>query len=206
MALCLFRFPVPSPDGKHLFAEGYLPRGELVVYDIKSHQFLPFLSGISAGELDFSRDGKWVAYVSYPDGTLWRSRADGSERLQLTFPPVTVFLPRWSPDGTQIAYINAQAGQPFKHFPDIGTGRDTRANAFRKGVSRGCTLVSRRQKNDFRSRSVYPWKLRESSHSGFGSQFQAGFYFPGLGELVFSSLVSGWQAPRCRYPPITRNS
>jgi serine/threonine protein kinase/Tol biopolymer transport system component len=109
-------FAIHSPDGKRLFADGYVPRGELVVYDRKSHQFLPFLSGISAGELDFSRDGKWVAYVSYPDGTLWRSRADGSERLQLTFPPVSVFLPHWSPDGTQIAYINTQGGQPFKIF------------------------------------------------------------------------------------------
>ena len=103
-----FTFPVPSPDGKKLFADGYLARGELAAYDIKSRQFLPFLSGISAGELDFSRDGKWIAYVSYPDGTLWRSRADGSERLQLTFPPVSAFLPHWSPDGTQIAYINTQ--------------------------------------------------------------------------------------------------
>jgi serine/threonine protein kinase len=108
--------PVPSPDGKKLFVDGYLPRGELVAYDSKSHLFLPFLSGISAGELDFSRDGKWIAYVSYPDGILWRSRADGSERLQLTFPPVSVFLPHWSPDGTQIAYINTQGGQPFKIF------------------------------------------------------------------------------------------
>jgi eukaryotic-like serine/threonine-protein kinase len=108
--------PVPSPDGKKLFVDGYLPRGELVVYDSKSHQFLPFLSGISAGELDFSQDGKWVAYVSYPDGTLWRSRTDGSERLQLTFPPISAWLPHWSPDGTQIAYSNTQAGQPWKLF------------------------------------------------------------------------------------------
>jgi Tol biopolymer transport system component len=108
--------PVPSSDGKTLFATGHLPRGELVVYDSKSHQFLPFLSGISAGDLDFSPDGKWIAYVSYPEGTLWRSRADGSERVQLTFPPDSVSLPRWSPDSTQIAYINAQAGQPWRVF------------------------------------------------------------------------------------------
>ncbi len=109
-------FPVPSPDGKKLYVGGYSPRAELVVYDAKSRQFLPFLSGISAGQQDFSQDGKWVAYVSYPDNTLWRSRADGSERLQLTFPPVSPFLPRWSPDGTQIAYTDIQTGRPWQSF------------------------------------------------------------------------------------------
>jgi serine/threonine protein kinase/Tol biopolymer transport system component len=108
--------PVPSPDGKKLFADGYLRRGELVVYDMKSHQILPFLSGISAVDVDFSQDGKWIAYVSYPDGALWRSRADGSERVQLTFPPASVFLPHWSPDGTQIAYTDTQGGQSWKTF------------------------------------------------------------------------------------------
>jgi Tol biopolymer transport system component len=32
-----------------------------------------------------------------------RSRTDGSERLQLTFPPMRAFSPQWSPDGSQIA-------------------------------------------------------------------------------------------------------
>jgi len=108
--------PVPSPDGKKLFANGHLPRGELVVYDSKSHRFLPFLSGISADEMDFSPDGKWIAYVAYPEGTLWRSRTDGSERVQLTFAPDSVSLPRWSPDNTQIAYINEKVGQPWRIF------------------------------------------------------------------------------------------
>ncbi|MGA7928704.1 MAG: winged helix-turn-helix domain-containing protein [Candidatus Sulfotelmatobacter sp.] len=109
-------FLVPSPNGRRLFADGWMPRGELVRYDNQSRQFLPFLSGISASALNFSRDGKWIAYVSYPDGTLWRSRSDGSERLQLTFPPVLALGPHWSPDGTQIAYIDAQEGQPWKIF------------------------------------------------------------------------------------------
>ena len=119
-----FASPVLSPDGKKLFVDGYLGRGELAAYDVKSRQFLPFLSGISAGELEYSPDGKWVVYVSYPDSTLWRSRPDGSERLQLTFPPVSAFCPHWSPDGTQIAYTNTQTGQPFKIFlisPQGGT-------------------------------------------------------------------------------------
>jgi DNA-binding winged helix-turn-helix (wHTH) protein/Tol biopolymer transport system component len=106
----------PSADGRKLFVHGSQARGELVRYDDKSYQFVPFLSGISAGELDFSRDGRWVTYVSYPEYTLWRSRTDGSERLQLTYPPVSAGLPRWSPDGTQIAYVDTQLGRPWKAF------------------------------------------------------------------------------------------
>jgi eukaryotic-like serine/threonine-protein kinase len=106
----------PSPDGKKLFAAGRQGRGELVRYDARSHQFVQFLSGMSAGELDFSRDGKWVTYVSYPDYALWRSRVDGSESLQLTFPPMTADLPRWSPDGMQIAFVDSELGRPLKIF------------------------------------------------------------------------------------------
>jgi Tol biopolymer transport system component/DNA-binding winged helix-turn-helix (wHTH) protein len=106
----------PSTDGRKLFVQGSQGRGELVRYDAKSHEFVPFLSGISAGELDFSRDGRWVTYVSYPEYALWRSRTDGSERLQLTYAPVSAGLPRWSPDGTQIAYVDTQLGRPWKAF------------------------------------------------------------------------------------------
>jgi eukaryotic-like serine/threonine-protein kinase len=106
----------PSPDRKKLFVAGRQGRGELVRYDARSHQFVQFLSGISAGELDFSRDGKWVTYVSYPDYSLWRSRVDGSDALQLTFPPMSSDLPRWSPDGTQIAFVDSQLGRPLKIF------------------------------------------------------------------------------------------
>ena len=107
---------VPSADGKKLFVSAVQGRGELIRYDPKSKQFVPFLGGISAGEVDFSRDGKWVTYVSYPDRTLWRSRVDGSDRLQLTYPPVLAGLPRWSPDATQIAYVDIQPGRPYQMF------------------------------------------------------------------------------------------
>jgi hypothetical protein len=98
--------PLASRDGKQIFAigTGTKPHGELVRFDMKSHQFLPFLSGISATDPTFSRDGKWVAYVSYPDHTLWRSRSDGTERIQLTYPPLEVIFPVISPDGTRVAF------------------------------------------------------------------------------------------------------
>lgn len=73
-------------------------------YDSKSRQFVPFLSGISAVEPTFSRDGKWVAYASYPDGNLWRSHSDGSDQLQLTYPPMKATAPRISHDGMKVAF------------------------------------------------------------------------------------------------------
>jgi Tol biopolymer transport system component/DNA-binding winged helix-turn-helix (wHTH) protein len=120
-----FWSPTPSPDGKQVFATGGQVRGELVRYDLKSRKLEPYLSGISAEQLDFSRDGKWVAYVTFPEGILWRSRLDGTERLQLTSPPLVAGLPRWSPDGTRIAFaalppegiwnisvVSAEGGRP----------------------------------------------------------------------------------------------
>ena len=104
----------PSPDGKKLYVDGFDHRAELVRYDAPSHQFVPYMSGISAGELDFSRDGKWVTYVSYPDESVWRSRVDGSDKLQLTYPPISALLPRWSPDGTQIAFVDDEPGKHWR--------------------------------------------------------------------------------------------
>jgi eukaryotic-like serine/threonine-protein kinase len=110
----MFTFGVPSPDGKKFFADGYMPRSELVRYDKSAQGFMPFLSGISADYVDFSSDGEWVTYVSMPDRTLWRSRTDGSERLQLTFPPAAPFLPHWSPNHSQIVYTDTQSGKTWK--------------------------------------------------------------------------------------------
>ena len=115
--------PAVSRDGNQIFVVGIKKRGEVVRYDGSTNQFVPFLSGISAFDPTFSRDGKWVAYASYPDNTLWRSRSDGSDRLQLTHEPADVAYPFISPDGTRVAYgdhqgsvyvISTAAGPPQK--------------------------------------------------------------------------------------------
>jgi serine/threonine protein kinase/Tol biopolymer transport system component len=111
-----FRYPVASADGKRLFVVGQQLRFELQRYDRGVRHFLSYLNGISGGELDFSRDGKWLTYVSYPDHSLWRSQLDGSGRTQLTFAPLQVHLPHISPDGTQIAFMASQPGQLWKMY------------------------------------------------------------------------------------------
>jgi eukaryotic-like serine/threonine-protein kinase len=102
-----YRSPLPSRDGKQIFAVGMKSRGELVRYDANSKQFVPLLPGVAAFDPTFSKDGEWVAYTVYPDHTLWRSRSDGTEPLQLTFPPAQVFAPSISPDGKQVAYTTS---------------------------------------------------------------------------------------------------
>jgi eukaryotic-like serine/threonine-protein kinase len=102
--------PVPSRDGRRLFVVGEQPRAELLRYDARSRQFTPFLSGISAGQLDFTRDAQFVVYVTYPEGTLWSSRIDGTERRQLTYSPLFAAMPRWSPNGKQVAFAAASIG------------------------------------------------------------------------------------------------
>jgi Tol biopolymer transport system component len=102
--------PLPSKDGKKLFVIGRTYRGELRRYDSATHQFVPFLNSISAEYVAFSKDGNWVAYTTYPEGILWRSRIDGSERVQLTSPPISPLLPRWSPDGRTILFFQFAQG------------------------------------------------------------------------------------------------
>jgi Tol biopolymer transport system component len=99
-----YALPVVSKDSKKIFFVGTQSSAELSVYDSRLREFVPYLGGISAEGVSFSKDGQRVAYVRLPEGTLWRMRIDGSDQLQLTFPPMEAYLPRWSPDGKRLVF------------------------------------------------------------------------------------------------------
>ena len=118
-------------NDKKMWAIGVQPVGEIVKFDVASKKFIPVIPGVSATDLSFSPDGKWVTYVTVPEGRLWRSRADGTDRLQLTSAGQSA-LPVWSPDGKQIAFVNMQPGQSWKLFlvpPTGGTPHEVLAES-----------------------------------------------------------------------------
>ena len=112
-------FGMAAPDplrNDKLWALGVQPAGEFVKYDLASQQFISILPGISGTDLDFSRDGKWIAYVAIPEGTLRRCRTDGSDCQELSDASHQVALPRWSPNGKHLVFMSAEGGKSWKTF------------------------------------------------------------------------------------------
>jgi hypothetical protein len=63
-----FRSPVSSVDGKKLFVIGEHRRGELVRLESKSGQFVPYLGGISAQDVDVPRTVGGLLMFPIPRG------------------------------------------------------------------------------------------------------------------------------------------
>jgi DNA-binding winged helix-turn-helix (wHTH) protein/Tol biopolymer transport system component len=108
--------PIPAKDGKKIYAMGATQSGELMRLDGKSHLLVPYLGGISAEGVTFSPDGRFIAYVSFPEGILWRADRDGTHPVQLTDPPLYPSEPRWSPNGEQILFFAANEKDTAKSY------------------------------------------------------------------------------------------
>ena len=98
---------LPSRDGHTIYATGGLSEQiDVIDYDPTTHQFKPVMPGFGVKELAYSPDRQWVLYNDW--NQLWRSRPDGSDRLQLAGAPLFsgIHFPRWSPDSKQILFNN----------------------------------------------------------------------------------------------------
>jgi DNA-binding winged helix-turn-helix (wHTH) protein/WD40 repeat protein len=112
--------PIIGKDGKTLYAMGSQPHCELVRYDERSRRFEPFLGGLAGDQVSFSPDGEWLAYVAFPERTLWRCRANRKDCLQLT--DMQVARPRWSPDAKQIAFNSVNEGEMARGYLIAASG------------------------------------------------------------------------------------
>jgi Tol biopolymer transport system component len=108
--------PEFTPDGRRIFYLGDSGQTQLVRLSQDSGEWRPYLGGMNAFQLDFSRDGLWVTYVAPPGHSVWCSRTDGSQARQLTIPPLNAVNPRFSPDRSKIAFFGDQPGHETGMF------------------------------------------------------------------------------------------
>ena len=77
---------------------------------------------------DWARDGRRVVYASYAGRQrhqLWLMTSEGRNPLQLTYGDFDATDPRWSPDGTRIAFVSNAAGNTSLRIMDLPGGRIT---------------------------------------------------------------------------------
>ena len=102
---------IPAQTGSRIFAFSFRSRRELDKLDPRDDAFDCLSLDTHTEEASVSPDGQMVVYSDRPDGSLWRSRTDGSQRLRLTSPPLSGLAPQWSPKGEQILFTGVRAGQ-----------------------------------------------------------------------------------------------
>lgn len=129
-----FDHPNAMKDSSRVFVIGSHNEYQLLRIDPKTTAKTAMLAESGATDMDFSLDGQWVAYAARENGTLWKSRIDGSGKVQLTAGATGAFAPHWSPDQKQILFtgflldsqprlyvVSADGGTPKSVLPSNNT-------------------------------------------------------------------------------------
>lgn len=125
-----FDHPDAMKDSNRIFVIGSHNEYQLLRIDPKTSLKTAMLAESGATDMDFSLDGQWVVYAARENGTLWKSRIDGSGKVQLTAGATGAFAPHWSPDQKQILFtgflldsqprlyvVSADGGSPKSVLP-----------------------------------------------------------------------------------------
>jgi len=109
---------VPSVDGRKLLTLEAQERSELHKLDLRTRQLSLYLPGFAATDVRRIPGTDAIVYIESHgrETKVWRCREDGSERLQLTAPPLLVFRIAPSPDGKQIALMGKMPDQNWRIY------------------------------------------------------------------------------------------
>ncbi len=118
-----FESPVAARTGQRIYFLGTDSRSEL--REVTPQGELTPVKGFLAAavRVDYSRDGQWVAWTD-TEGKLWRARADGNERVQVSPDTLYTFLARWSPDASHLAIMAREPGQAWQIYVTRSDGSD----------------------------------------------------------------------------------
>jgi hypothetical protein len=119
---------LPSRDGHSIYAHGGLSEQiDVVRFDPATHHFAPVMPGLNVKEISYSPDRQWVLYNDW--NQLWRSRPDGSDRLQLAGAPLLpgIHFARWSPDSKRIVFNNNVGDKDEIYLVSVDGGTPQRA-------------------------------------------------------------------------------
>lgn len=101
---------IPTQTGSRVFAFSFRSHRELQKIEHQSHHGETSILNANADVASISPDGHLALYTDRPDGSLWRSSLDGTQRLRLTKPPLVAAAPHWSRDGKQILFTGVSPG------------------------------------------------------------------------------------------------
>ena len=119
--------PVAARSGHRIFFVGLESPSGLQQFDLVRKEFRAAPAFLAdANRIDFSRDGKWVAWTDVHQ-KLWRARIDGSDRIRLTSDALEVFLAHWSPDGRHLAIMARKPGSVWQIYLVDASGGEAEA-------------------------------------------------------------------------------
>jgi Tol biopolymer transport system component len=99
-----FRNLAATGDSDRFFALGTHPEYQLIRANPLSKNYDVILPDAGATDVDVTADGEWLVYSLRENGALWKSRRNGTERLELTAQAPGALAPQWSPDGKEVLF------------------------------------------------------------------------------------------------------
>ncbi|MGP8271282.1 MAG: winged helix-turn-helix domain-containing protein [Terracidiphilus sp.] len=112
-----YQAPTTSPGSHRVYFIGADVQIELLRSLANPSSFVALGQTLSSALLvEYSPDGQWVAWLNASDGSLWRSRVNGSQCIELTAPPLWIFSMKWSPDNKRLALMAEEPGKPWKIY------------------------------------------------------------------------------------------